>query len=66
MKLLANSHPSFVMTQSSQNSAPMSSVPLSSILVASVSVSSVLTGTPFFSHYELELLCKSDIGAMVL
>ena len=44
--LLANSHPGLVMTQSFQNSAPLSFDPLSSAPVASVSVSSVLTGPP--------------------
>ena len=42
--LLANSHPGFIMTQSSQNSASLSFDPLSSVSVTSVSVSSVLTG----------------------
>ena len=46
MTLLANSHSSLVMTQSSQNSETVSFDPLSSIPVASVSVSSVLTGPP--------------------
>jgi hypothetical protein len=66
LKLLANSHPSFVLTLSSQNSDPVFSGLLSFILVAFVPVSSILTDTPFFSHYGLELLCRSDIGAMVL
>ena len=44
--LLGNSPPSLVMTQSSQNFAPVSSLPLSSIPVASVSVYSVLTCPP--------------------
>jgi hypothetical protein len=44
--LLANSPSSLVMTQNSQNSAPVSSVSLSSILVAFISVGSVLTGPP--------------------
>jgi hypothetical protein len=66
MPLLTNSHPSYVMTQSSQNSAPVSFDPLSFIPVASVSVNFVLTCSPLLSHDGLWLLCMSDIEAKVL
>ena len=63
MTLLANSHPRLVMTQTSQNSAPVSFDPLSSIFVAFVSVnpgvdrstpSSPTTGSGCYAGATLE------------
>ena len=66
MTLLANSHPRLVMTQTSQNSAPVSFDPLSSISVAFVSVnpgvdrstpSSPTTGSGCYAGATLEQWC---------